>query len=183
MRPCPGKCLAQASAPASWQPSIQARTRLATRFGSSPKARVCTIGLSGSTSRSATGANTQLMPTARASCAVTRAGPAHHRRVLERSERERRRELGEPGELLPCPALEIGGDEERAAGAPDQVGREPPHRFDRAAEDDEAARPRGRGRRRSRQPHARSRRLPRQRSAGRIEPAESGTADAVLMRA
>jgi hypothetical protein len=71
VRPCPGKCLAQASAPAPWQPSIQVRTRLATRSGSSPKARVWTIGLSGSTSRSATGANTQLMPTARASWAVT----------------------------------------------------------------------------------------------------------------
>jgi hypothetical protein len=71
VRPCPGKCLAQASAPAVWHPSTQFRTMVATRWGSAPKARVWTIGFSGTTSRSATGANTQLIPTARASRAVT----------------------------------------------------------------------------------------------------------------
>ena len=112
---------------------------MATRWGSSPKARVCTIGFSGSTSRSATGANTQLIPTARASCAVT--APAHRATagIAQRGERERRRELGEPFHLLTRAALEIRGEEQRPLGAAQEIGGEPAHALDVAAEDDEPA--------------------------------------------
>ena len=56
VRPCPGKCFAQASTPSAWQASIHSVARAATVAGSEPSDRVPTIGFSGRTSRSHTGA-------------------------------------------------------------------------------------------------------------------------------
>ncbi len=65
--------------------------------------------------------------------------PAHHRRVVERGERQRWRELRETRHLLPRPAFEVRGNEQRAARSAQQVGGEAPDRFGRAAEHDEPA--------------------------------------------
>ena len=70
VRPCPGKCLMQASAPASWQRRTHVPASTPTISGSLPNDLVCTMGLAGSMSRSASGASTQLMPRSSASRAV-----------------------------------------------------------------------------------------------------------------
>jgi hypothetical protein len=67
------------------------------------------------------------------------AGPARDRGVVERGERGGRRKFGQPGHLLSGPALEVGGDQQRPAGPPQQVGGEPPNRLHAAAEQDEPA--------------------------------------------
>ena len=139
VRPCPGKCLAQASAPASWQPSIQVRTQardpirvVAERAGLHDRVVGQHVEISHRREDPVDAHGARLLR-------GDGAGPPHHGGVPERRERERRRELGEPGHLLPRPALEIGRDEQRPARAAEQVGRQPPHRFDGATEDDEAA--------------------------------------------
>src|SRR4029079_10457514 len=68
-----------------------------------------------------------------------RAGPPHDRRVAERGEGKRRRELGQAYHLLPGATLEVGGDEERTAGPSQQVRGEAADRLDRTPEDDEGA--------------------------------------------
>ncbi len=70
--PWPGKCFAVVSSPASWAPSTKAAARRPTRSGSSPKARVLMMGLSGSLLTSTTGAKVMWTPTARASRPVIR---------------------------------------------------------------------------------------------------------------
>jgi hypothetical protein len=70
--PCPGKCFAVAMAPFSSTPRTNCATYSATCFGSSPNERILMMGLSGLLFTSATGANTQCTPMARASMAVMR---------------------------------------------------------------------------------------------------------------
>ena len=65
------------------------------------------------------------------------AGPAHHRGILQRGERRRRGEFGEPFDLLASSALEVRGDEQRPAGPAEQVGGEPADCLHRPTKDDE----------------------------------------------
>ena len=129
VRPCPGIVLGareRAGILASLRSSF-ARSE-ATRCGLSPNARVCTMGFVGSTSRSATGASTQLMPTARASWAVT--APAQ--RMTAASSSEASAAGGgnsvSPADLLAGATLQVGCDEQRPSRAAQEVGREPAHR-------------------------------------------------------
>ena len=68
-----------------------------------------------------------------------RPGPADHRRVVQRRERERRRELGEPVHLLPRAALQIGREQQGPLGPAQEIGGEAAHAFRGATEDDEPA--------------------------------------------
>ena len=68
--PCPGKCFRQLSAPPFASPFISAPAKRITACGWAEKARVFTMGLSGVSAKSATGANTQSTPNARAARAV-----------------------------------------------------------------------------------------------------------------
>src|SRR5262245_42455693 len=65
VEPWPGKCLAAARTPAPASPPAKARPRAATREGSSPSARVSTIGLRASLATSRTGAKSRCTPRAR----------------------------------------------------------------------------------------------------------------------
>ena len=68
--PCPGKCFAAVNMPCSFDPLINAATRLPTCTGSSPKERVLMMGLSGLLFTSATGNRFHCTPMARDSSAV-----------------------------------------------------------------------------------------------------------------
>ena len=69
--PCPGKCLAVVNTGLDCVPWINAVVRSATTSGRSPKALILITGLCGLLLTSTTGASIQLIPTARASVAVT----------------------------------------------------------------------------------------------------------------
>ena len=98
-----------------------------------------TIGFSGTTSRSHTGARSQLRPSVRASRAVSRAA----RRTASASPSDamaaRGGRPGRTGKLLSRAALEIGGDQEWHTRALAQLLRERAHALLIAAKEDEAA--------------------------------------------
>ncbi len=68
-----------------------------------------------------------------------RPGPPGDVGIVQRGERERRRKLGEPLDLLPRAALEVRRDQQRPLGAAQQVRREAADALGIAAEGDEAA--------------------------------------------
>ena len=68
--PCPGKCFTLLSAPPCLSPRKNARPNRMTRAGSSPNERVFTMGLSGLSAKSNTGAKIQSTPKLRACRAV-----------------------------------------------------------------------------------------------------------------
>jgi hypothetical protein len=139
VRPCPGQCFTQESACTDSQPSTRAhilpddrrvgakRTALHDRV----LGQEIEIGHRREHPVDADGA--RFSPR-------YRPGPPDDIQIAEGRERRRGGKLGEPFELLPGATLEIGGDQERSAGTPHQVGRERLRHERGSTEDDEAAR-------------------------------------------